>query len=98
MLRLKEVYSTVFVELPGPAEVGVAGEASSPPHFFGNFKELLRKRCFQPPHFESLVRSPTFKVVPRALATASCVAVETYPRSAVPAAGRADEACGCVGC
>ena len=31
-------------------------------------------------------------------AAASCVAVEANPRSVVPAAGRADEACGCVGC
>ena len=31
-------------------------------------------------------------------AAASCVDVEANPRSAVPAAGRADEACGCVGC
>ena len=29
---------------------------------------------------------------------ASYVAVEANPRSAVPAAGRAYEACGCVGC
>ena len=55
---------------------GGAGRASAPPppthtHFFGNFKELLRKRCFQPPsplpHFESLFSPPTFKVAPRAL-------------------------------
>ena len=38
--------------------------APPPPHFFGNFKELLRKRCFQPPtsgHFESLVSPPHFR-------------------------------------
>ena len=29
-----------------------------PPHFFGNFKELLRKRCFQPPHFQSSSAGP----------------------------------------
>ena len=31
-------------------------------------------------------------------AAVSCVAVEANPRSAVSAAGRADEACGYVGC
>ena len=31
-------------------------------------------------------------------AAASCVAVEANLRSTDPAAGRADEACGCVGC
>ena len=31
-------------------------------------------------------------------AAASCVAAEDNPRSAIPPAGRADEACGCVGC
>ena len=46
---------------------GGAGEGLQPPHFFGNFKELLRKRCFQPPHFKSLFSPPTFKVAPRAL-------------------------------
>ena len=39
-----------------------------PPHFFGNLKELLRKRYFQPPHFESLFSPPTLKVAPWALA------------------------------
>ena len=47
------------------------GTGASAPHFFGNSKELLRKRCFQPPHFESLVSPPppppTFKVATRAL-------------------------------
>ena len=56
-------------KLSGPAEgEGLGG--LQPPHFFGNFKELLRKRCFQPPHFESLFAPPpppTFKVAPRAL-------------------------------
>ena len=46
---------------------GRGGLQPPPPHFFGNFKELLRKGCFQPPHFESLVSPPTFKVAPRAL-------------------------------
>ena len=49
---------------------GQGGFSLPPPHFFGNFKELLRKRCFQPPpppHFESLVSPPTFKVAPRPL-------------------------------
>ena len=31
-------------------------------------------------------------------AAASCVVIEANPRSAVPAAGRADEACGYTGC
>ena len=31
-------------------------------------------------------------------AAASCVAVEANPRLAVPAAVRADEACGCIDC
>ena len=52
---------------------GAGGASAPPPHFFGNFKELLRKRCFQPPHFESLGSPPppppppTFKVARRAL-------------------------------
>ena len=57
----------------GPAEGEGQGGASAPPppHFFGNFKELLRKRCFQPPpspppHFESLVSPPLSEVAPRA--------------------------------
>ena len=38
-----------------------------PPHFFGNFKELLRKRCFQPPpppppHFQSSSAGPASSV------------------------------------
>ena len=52
----------------GPAEgEGLGGLQPPPPHFFGNFKELLRKRCFQPPHCESLFSPPTFKVALRAL-------------------------------
>ena len=48
------------------------GGLQPPPHLFRNFKELLRKRIFQPPHFEPLVSPPpppppTFKVAPRAL-------------------------------
>ena len=39
-------------------EGGRGAEAHSPPNFFGNFKELLRKRCFQPPHFETLFTPP----------------------------------------
>ena len=48
-------------------EGGAGGGGLQPPIFFGNFKELLRKRCFQPPHFESLISPPTFKVAPRAV-------------------------------
>ena len=55
----------------GPVEgEGLGGGRFSPPpppHFFENYKELLRKKCFQPPHFGSLVSPPTFKVAPRAL-------------------------------
>ena len=37
-----------FRDNAGPAEgEGLGG--LQPPHLFGNFKELLRKRCFQPP-------------------------------------------------
>ena len=50
----------------GPAEGEGQGGLQSP-HFFGNFKELLRKRCFHAPHFESQFSPPTFKVAPRAL-------------------------------
>ena len=56
---------------------GFGGFSPSPPlhpHFFGNFKELLRKRCFQPPpppppplwvtiqppHFQSSSAGPLF--------------------------------------
>ena len=46
---------------------GAGGAEAPPPHFFENYKELLRKKFFQPPHFESLVSLPTFKVAPRAL-------------------------------
>ena len=49
------------------ARGGEGAGGLQPPHFFGNFKELLRKRCFQLPHFESLFSPPTFKVAPRAL-------------------------------
>ena len=58
--------------MTGPAEGEGQGGLQPPPHFFGNIKELLRKRCFQPPHFEPLASPPlppppTFKVAPRAL-------------------------------
>ena len=56
---------SVKLQSQGPRR-GRAGGASAP-QFFGNFKELLRKSCFQPPHFESLFSPPTFKVAPRAL-------------------------------
>ena len=49
------------------ARGGGGAVGASAPHYFGNFKELLRKRCFQQPHFESLFNPPTFKVAPRAL-------------------------------
>ena len=39
---------------------GGAGGALAP-HFFENNKELLRKKSFQPPHFESLVSPPLSK-------------------------------------
>ena len=65
--------------LTGPAEgEGLGGlqlAQPPPPHFFENYKELLRKKCFQPlppppPHtnFESLVSPSSFKIAPRALA------------------------------
>ena len=63
--------------MSGPAEGEGLGELQ-PPHFFGNFKELLRKRCFQPPLFESLFAPPpppTFKVAPRALDVLICCGV-----------------------
>ena len=50
----------------GGDERGEGGGRLQPPHFLKNYKELLRKRCFQPPHFEPLV-SLTFKVAPRSL-------------------------------
>ena len=34
------------------------GGGAKTPHFFENYKELLRKKCFQPPHFGSLVSPP----------------------------------------
>ena len=40
------------------------GGLHPPPHFFGNFKELLRKRCFQPPHFQSSSAGPESVVWP----------------------------------
>ena len=50
--------SSAIVDLiPGPGE-GPGGGGLQPPHFFGNFKQLLRKLCFQPPHFESLFSPP----------------------------------------
>ena len=69
-------YRLLFISVtspivPGPTEGGSRGGFSPhPPFFFGNFKELLRKICFQPPHFESLVSPPTFKVASRALSAA----------------------------
>ena len=42
----------------GPVMGGGGGRGASAPNFFVNFKDLLRKRCFQPPHFESLVSPP----------------------------------------
>ena len=51
------VWSGFNMPNSGPAEgEGLGG--LQPPHFFGNFKELLRKRCFQSPHFESLFSPP----------------------------------------
>ena len=71
LIYCKYRYWSFWILLQGPRR----GRGSF--HFFGNFKELLRKRCFQHPpppppththtHFESLVSSPTFKVAPRAL-------------------------------
>ena len=55
-----------LLKISGPAE-GEGQGVLQPPHFFRNFKELLRKICFQPPDFESLFSPPTFKVAPRAL-------------------------------
>ena len=60
-----------LLKISGPAE-GEGEWVLQPPHFFRNFKELLRKRCFQPPppppptlsHYSA---PPTFKVAPRAL-------------------------------
>ena len=40
---------------------GAGGGGASAPHFFENYKELLRKKCLQPPHFESLVSPPLSK-------------------------------------
>ena len=58
----QEIKTSVFKRpLAGPAEgEGQGGFSLPPPNFFGNFKELLRKRCFQPPppHFESLFKPP----------------------------------------
>ena len=48
------------IECTGPAE-GEGAAGASAPHFFGNFKELLRKRCFPPPpppHFQSSSAGP----------------------------------------
>ena len=59
----------------GGGEAGWASAPAPPSPTFGNFEELLRKRCFQPPppppHFESLFSSPTFKAAPRALSLAT---------------------------
>ena len=51
------IVTAVTVTAAGPA-LGKGQGGLQPPHFFGNFKELLRTRCFQPPHFESLVSPP----------------------------------------
>ena len=60
-------YDHSFSQLvPGPAAGEGQGGLQPPPTFFGNFEELLRKRCFQIPHFESLISPPTFKVAPQA--------------------------------
>ena len=60
-------YFYCILSYQGPRRGRGWGGLSPPPHFFENYKELLRKKYFQPPHFESLVSSPTFKVAPRAL-------------------------------
>ena len=56
---------------------GCGGRGSGsvkPYHFVENYKELLRKKCFQllspppsPSYFESLVSPTTFKVAPRSM-------------------------------
>ena len=49
-------------------EGGAGGGGFTPPpphtHFFENYIELLRKRCFQPPHFESLASPPPSPLPP----------------------------------
>ena len=61
----------------GPAEGGGGGGGgSASPHFYENYKELLRKRCFQPPspppNFQS---SSAVRLVIRSQPQKSCVAV-----------------------
>ena len=63
--RRKHIVPTYSAVRQGPRRG--RGRGASAPHFYGNFKELLRKRCFQPPHFESLFSPLIFKVAPRAL-------------------------------
>ena len=50
----------------GPAEGEGLGGLQPHPTFL-KIIELLRKKCFQPPQFESLVSPHTFKVAPQAL-------------------------------
>ena len=64
---------TVFFQGPRRGRGWGGFSPPPPPTFFGNCKELLRKRCFQPPHFESLFSPPTFKVAPRALSSSELV-------------------------
>ena len=58
-----------FCTISGPAEGEGQGRGLQPPHFFGNFKELLRKKVFsalplwvtsQPLHFQSSSAGPEF--------------------------------------
>ena len=66
LLLFSKQFRRILLSYSGPAEgEGLGG--LQPPHFFENYKELLRKKCFQPPHFELLVSPPTFKVAARAL-------------------------------
>ena len=57
------VWSGFNMANSGPAEGEGLGGGLQPPHFFGNFKELLRKRCFQPPHppFWVTIQPPHFQ-------------------------------------
>ena len=57
LLVSRQVASAYIISVQGPRR-GRGWGGLQPPHFFGNFKELLRKRCFQPPHFESLFSPP----------------------------------------
>ena len=80
-LSLREE-DTGHVSKQGPRRGrGWGGFSPPPPHFFENYKELLRKKCFQPPHFESLVSPPTFKIALRALANCMlkhCLPLKTF--------------------